>query len=834
MSKFDPNRAIRRSETVGQKACRPLLGIGLLVLVVLCLSVFFAFPLPNSSAPRWALLLEPTINSEFINEIWFGVDLPRAPFTGERFIAFAFGLLFVVSSTFLGLFFSPLIKSTFKSNCLETAIFATGLGLTLRSCIFLWLGLIGHARVPTFQCSVGIFIAFALFSFFFCKGEKSRKNMSNVPVFRFSSWTDVKRFFSSAAQTPTDKFYLCVQLILFALFSSFYAFSATQPIFEYDAVEYHVQSAREIFETGRIVFSPNNVYSNMPLGVETFYVAGFNMAQNLGFGQDDVLRIGSLIGKTILTSFVFLTALALLAFGLRFFRSGAGSMWAAIVFLSFPGVFEVFVSGLNDGVLCFTLFATLYLLFVRAQNLSHAQNGTSTTFDTISHAVLLGFFAGFAMGIKYTGVVFVVIPACVLEFLIERFPQRYKFLFGENRTRDSQNDRVIANVGDARNPENTQEQLRSFKQTLRRGRRRNLALIAVVFVLTVLLVSGGWYLRNAIAAGNPTYPLAYSLFGDKSGTWNNDINVRWKNAHSSSSFGIKAMGTALSVSLWKDGFSSPFFLFYGVLGVVALGVVLRSSFSKNKLGTEKLLICVWVLVLLFWGCWFFTTHRLARFLLPVLPLVATFVGSLIAAGLTFPSRVVKATVFVATLTCLLYSGLMIDMLGQGRMAPLRALERDPFRFTKESIYFNEHPELFETSVSSDTSLKKLLLIGEAKAFMYRVPILYSTCWNDSPLIPLLDGFVKKNDKGQIVDVTDPHKLCANLRKAGIEFILVDFSELSRFRSPGNYGFNNPEIDENLFTLLLKADVIVPYKAPELQDGDSNDVMIFSVCSPIDN
>ena len=64
--------------------------------------------------------------------------------------------------------------------------------------------------------------------------------------------------------------------------------------------------------------------------------------------------------------------------------------------------------------------------------------------------------------------------------------------------------------------------------------------------------------------------------------------------------------------------------------------------------------------------------------------------------------------------------------------------------------------------------------------------------------------------------------------------MVDFSELSRFRSPGNYGFNNPEIDENLFTLLLKADVIVPYKAPELQDGDSNDVMIFSVCSPIDN
>ncbi|MBP5620831.1 MAG: hypothetical protein J6X44_02320, partial [Thermoguttaceae bacterium] len=303
-----------------------------------------------------------------------------------------------------------------------------------------------------------------------------------------------------------------------------------------------------------------------------------------------------------------------------------------------------------------------------------------------------------------------------------------------------------------------------------------------------------------------------------------------------SSFGPKAAMEAAATSLWRDHAASPFFIFFGVFGLSVFCVDFKKIFSKNGSGTEKFLTSVCVLFLLYWILWFFMTHRLARFLLPAVPLVAIVVGSFVARALTSSSRIVKLSVFATVLICLLYSGLTIDLYGQGRMAPLRALERDPLRFTNESIYFNERPELFKPKLgsSSDSSSpqKKLLLIGEAKAFMYRVPILYSTCWNDSPLLPLFGDAVKRNDKGEIVDVTNAPKVLDNLRQAGIEFILVDFSELARFRSPGNYGFNNSEIDDNLFRLLVNANIIVPYRVPELKHDDSSPVQVFKVCSSL--
>lgn len=833
MSKFVPNRLVRRSEGSEQKSLNIRYGI-VLFLIILCLVVFFTSSLSGSSEPRWALLLLPTINPDFINDIWFGIELPKASFSGERFVAFGLGILYVVSSLCLGLAFVPLIKAAFKSNCLETLLFATAIGLVIRSCVCLWLGLVGLTRIPTFQCSIIIILAFCLFFFFFRKRKRQTEKSCNLFRLAITLLNGVKRYFLTAVQTSFDKFFLYSQLVLILLFSSFYPFSATQPIFEYDAVEYHVQSAREIFETGKIGFFPNNVYANMPLGAEMFYVAGFNIAQNVGFDHDDVLRIGSLIGKTILTGFAYLTALALFTFGFRFLKNLSASIWASIVFLSFPGVFEVYSNGLNDGVLGFVFFASLYLLFARAQMISRLQNDVSATFEIVSYAILLGIFSGFAMGIKYTGVVFVVFPICFLAVLIEYFPRIIKFLFPEARTQDTQGERSVAIVEVESLSEITEGQSRGFEKTRNACRIRCFLLVSGVFILTILLVSGGWYLRNVIATGNPVYPLAYSIFGDNTGAWNESVDLRWKNAHSSSSFGPKVVAEAAATSLWKDRVASPFFVFFGVFGLWAFCVDFKKIVSKNGARTEKLLTSVCALFLLYWILWFFMTHRLTRFLLPAIPLVAIVVGSFVAKGLSFSSRIVKLSVFATILICLLYSGLTIDLYGQGRMAPLRALERDPLRFTKESVYFNERPELFEPeseSLISNSSQKKLLLIGEAKAFMYRVPVLYSTCWNDSPLIPLLDNVVKRNDEGEIVDITNASMALDNLRQAGIEFILVDFAELARFRSPGNYGFNNSEINENLFRLLVNSKIIVPYRVPQLEHDDLNLVQIFRVCLP---
>ena len=205
---------------------------------------------------------------------------------------------------------------------------------------------------------------------------EAQASLAEAPIAKRSSSEIGKDYLSTVSNSRTDKLLLYCQFALLILFASFYVFSATQPIFEYDAVEYHVQSAREMFETGTIAFSPNNVYANMPLGVEMYYVAGFNIADNLGFSFDDTLRIGSLIGKTIITSFAYLTALALFAFGLRFLNSLRLGLWSAITF-PLPGVFEVYVMH-QRLVLSFTLFMAFYLL-LKMQNYSNGANINCTT-----------------------------------------------------------------------------------------------------------------------------------------------------------------------------------------------------------------------------------------------------------------------------------------------------------------------------------------------------------------------------------------------------------------------------------------------------------------------
>ncbi len=72
---------------------------------------------------------------------------------------------------------------------------------------------------------------------------------------------------------------------------------------------------------------------------------------------------------------------------------------------------------------------------------------------------------------------------------------------------------------------------------------------------------------------------------------------------------------------------------------------------------------------------------------------------------------------------------------------------------------------------------KLLLIGEAKAFDFEMPIVFSTCFNRSPAEVWL--------KGRPVD--EQRK---NLQDAKITHVMINWSEIARYRSPGNYGFSD--------------------------------------------
>ena len=71
---------------------------------------------------------------------------------------------------------------------------------------------------------------------------------------------------------------------------------------------------------------------------------------------------------------------------------------------------------------------------------------------------------------------------------------------------------------------------------------------------------------------------------------------------------------------------------------------------------------------------------------------------------------------------------------------------------------------------------KILLVGEARAFEFLAPIEYSTCFDLNPG----EIYLRGNSRTEQI---------ASLKQHGITHILIQWSEINRYRHPNNYGFS---------------------------------------------
>jgi hypothetical protein len=108
---------------------------------------------------------------------------------------------------------------------------------------------------------------------------------------------------------------------------------------------------------------------------------------------------------------------------------------------------------------------------------------------------------------------------------------------------------------------------------------------------------------------------------------------------------------------------------------------------------------------------------------------------------------------------------------------------------------------------------RLLLIGEAKAYDFRMPIVYSTCFDRSPAEAWLVG-------------QSPETQRDNLAQAGITHVLINWNELARYRSPGNYGFSAWPQREDIERLV--ADQVL---RPMVTPFDAGEAEVFEVFAP---
>lgn len=561
----------------------------------------------------------------------------------------------------------------------------------------------------------------------------------------FSAYWMIQRFQNEADQVKPsppgydEQFKLTSQIAIWIwrlvpvavmMLGTAYLFNGLLPAFEFDVVEYHLEGPKEFCQTGKISFSPHNVYLNMPLATEMH-----SLAMMVLIGGQDGWWLGGMAGKLVIAAYTLLSAIVAGGFVNRHFGRTAG--WsAAAMLLSAPGNIHVAGCGLIDSALgAYTLASVVGL-----QCLRETVRDKSVQAGYVAAITCL--FAFSAAACKYTGLVLVSLPVLVgVIFAVVSY----------------------------------NKQLLSLR-------------LVLACMLTAFITVAPWYLKNFTAAGNPVYPLASSVFGG--GNLTDDQIERWQAAHrvptasDGSAFGLQAIwGSVERVSL-KSEYLPMAVIPLSLIGAMFLPWADRTVGGKRKdwLRHPALFFVIGGAWILF--AWFTFTHRIDRFWLPALPLVsvvaAVSVHWLVANGV---QSLIAAIVLIGTLFGLLISlsNIFCDSRWFVAYDSLRhdvASEDSLGRLSPTIDWVNQNLPLGA----------KLLLIGQAQAYRFERQIAYATCFNTPP------GEVELRE-------ADPASQRTWLTENGYTHILVQWSEIDRYRSPGNYGFSSWPNRSNMQSMI---------------------------------
>ena len=359
-------------------------------------------------------------------------------------------------------------------------------------------------------------------------------------------------------------------------------------------------------------------------------------------------------------------------------------------------------------------------------------------------------------------------------------------------------------------------------------RFRNAAGKIGTFVLAVFLGGGLWYVKNACLAGNPVYPLGYSLLGGKA--WDAQKEARWNRVHLPRDFSAARLAEDMARLAWQSEWIGPLVAPLAVLAFLRRSQPCRNGSSFRKATQFRLVLLGY---LAWWiAMWWLGTHRIDRFWLPALPMAA------LLAGLGFCWS--ESRLWRWTRTGLLAVGLLYGFLLAGGVpaaggynryfVPLERLRIDPERVDPWHLWLNQ------TWLEQGFPKGQVLLVGDAQPFDLEMPVLYATCFNTSPLEQLLweadarsrpvlafssDHADSRKGGGPVGEQMYPdawqgqafaQRLKDLLAEREIRYIYVHWGEIARYRSPGNYGFT-PLVQPELFDAWVRRGVLQPIPPP---------------------
>jgi hypothetical protein len=299
--------------------------------------------------------------------------------------------------------------------------------------------------------------------------------------------------------------------------------------------------------------------------------------------------------------------------------------------------------------------------------------------------------------------------------------------------------------------------------------RRRAPSAPLVFTLGWAVVMTPWLARNVIDTGNPVYPLGYRVFGGRH--WDAAMDRKWADAHGPRPVSAGLLWASVLDVAGRSDWQSPLYVALAPLAFLRRGSLRAAS-------------ALWAYVVYLFVTWWLLTHRLDRFWLPMLPPLAVLAG--LGADWTRDRAwsallaVVVALAFVANLA---YSSTALVALTDWT-GDLLALRRSV-------------PAMLNPSLAAlDADLppgSKVLLVGQAAVFHFNRPIVYNTVFDDETFETLAKGH-------------SPAEVRDGLKRLGVTHVYVDWHEIDRYRSPGNYGFT-PFVTPAEFDRLVKAGVI---------------------------
>ncbi len=709
---------------------------------------FFHFTLPNSNPPTGR------------TEVWFELPVilssnvvspPKAPPASWANLTQRLDLIAVAASIWLGSWgvgglCLRLLRIPLASGSAERIVAACGLGLSVVSLLTLGCGLAGWLSPMLLG---GLLTVSVLLEGWRCLGgrgsrraeiEQASGGSAGASPSRLcrSSWELLIGVILRGEQIPYALVAKSLAVIVVGLFLMAMLLGSLLPPTDFDVKAYHLTGPKEYFLDGRITFLEHNVYTNFPFLTEMLCLLGMVLRQ-------DWYR-GALAGQAVLMGFAPLTALALFCAGRKWFSDTVGWL-AAVIYLSTPWTYRLAIIAYVEGALSCYLFLTLFAVLLAVEVLRREESGSASN----RLFLLAGLFAGSAMACKYPGLVSVVIPLGLASFW------------------------VAGKKGNG------------FRLSAV-GVRPEQLWGALMFSIGTALAVGPWLHKNLIATGNPVYPLAYGLFGGRD--WDAASHAKWKAGHSPATYAISDLAEKFVDVTAKADWLSPL-----LFGLAPLAVLAGTQIAKCKLqnancklgesqscsSSTSLIRWLWLYVAYLFAQWWLLTHRIDRFWVPLIPVVALLAG----VGCVWSSNKLweRACGVFVVLSVLFNLGFITTPLC-GFNAYLSDLDqaREGAESTAEGIHY------LNQLVDKQPLKGTVLCVGEAQVFDARMPVIYNTVFDQ----PILRDWLAARPVEDIPDRDWPLRPIAEVRQkfdsAGVVLVLVNWQELLRYRR--TYGYSD--------------------------------------------